>query len=366
MWTPYRVSIQVRNAPAKSMDLALCQVRSWFAIRIFTRASKFMPQSSHLEPAAHCNMSGGPPQHLEYSEAFYHDSSDHIEALDLSWISPPTGYPQFANTSAGAVDNISFSNPFNPPYPQYTMNVGPNGLLFAPPPPPQPQAPYFFTSPTPSCVSLPPQGSYSNLNSPWIVANELDDTPQPPVPLPPPEANSGWAKQQRRKQRKQRENLFYNKRYNDACSRVIDIMASVKVQLDSIDTVGGISGNAAETPDVQRAQDELAEFILEQHPVIQKWLNAAANKRVVTDANIKAAVTRRGPVQRVEMYKCFWCKNYMTTKGNLSNHVRSHLGFHISFCNECSFSAVTPRIPTRHTSTHRDFGAIRQRGRGSM
>ncbi|KAF9045089.1 hypothetical protein BJ165DRAFT_1528006 [Panaeolus papilionaceus] len=160
---------------------------------------------------------------------------------------------------------------------------------------------------------------------------------------------------------------YNDARYHRACNEVIKQMARVRIPVHAAgsDMVLCLEGGgvpipsstqfrqlvAAHNPECPSVFSEIDRYIDLQDDEIRAWLKEGVVCTVGTDAILKAASKRRASRRSDNdtlLFVCLWCGLLTTTKGNLSNHIRAHLGFHISFCENCNFSSVTSTIPSRH------------------
>ncbi|KAF9051646.1 hypothetical protein BJ165DRAFT_1401135 [Panaeolus papilionaceus] len=143
-----------------------------------------------------------------------------------------------------------------------------------------------------------------------------------------------------------RETLFKNKHAHVLCMTIIEIMSKIRLRVSHAGIVEDVN-----PVDRDNVFAELEAFAAAAAPELQNWIRAGSQRRVGTNANIRVATARRSNRNGTQLFLCTWCGLVTTTKNNLGNHIRSHLGFHISFCDHCPFSSVTSRIPDRHRAS---------------
>ncbi|KAF9051880.1 hypothetical protein BJ165DRAFT_922321 [Panaeolus papilionaceus] len=129
-------------------------------------------------------------------------------------------------------------------------------------------------------------------------------------------------------------------RFTDASWQIIDIMATVRFHPNQSDK----EKEAA----IERATNQLDAYICSLSGDVSSWITTQRRPRVGVSSAKRHAVTRRKHVEKNGLHLCLWCKDTITARLNLANHVRAHLNLHLSFCRNCDFSSVSQTLPARH------------------
>ncbi|KAF9051886.1 hypothetical protein BJ165DRAFT_922591 [Panaeolus papilionaceus] len=126
----------------------------------------------------------------------------------------------------------------------------------------------------------------------------------------------------------------------EASRKIVEIMTSFKIMPNQ--------DEATLHAETARARETLTNYISSLPQYDYCWIENQRRKSIGAPSSKTHSATRRKHVDERGLYLCLWCKETLTTKLNFSNHIRAHLKLHLSFCDRCGFSSVTPRLPIRH------------------
>ncbi|KAF9051882.1 hypothetical protein BJ165DRAFT_1608608 [Panaeolus papilionaceus] len=111
-------------------------------------------------------------------------------------------------------------------------------------------------------------------------------------------------------------------RFVEASWQIIEIMSSVRFYPNQ--------GNTETNPAIDRATQQLDAYIYSLSEDVSSWITTQRRPRVGVSSAKRHAVARRKHVEKNGLHLCLWCKDTITARLNLANHVRAHLNLHLS------------------------------------